>query len=193
MVDAIGAAEARTAGEIVCVLATRASDYAAYPLAWASFLALLSPWPLVWSSNLSVVRILAIQLVVFAVAVLLLAVPAVRLRLVPRRVQRAEAHRCAMAQFTLRRMSHTPDRAGVLIFVSVAERYIRIIADDGIAAQVDASVWQSAVDALGAHLGAGRLAEGFVTAVERCGAVLADHVPPRPGARDALPNRIYVI
>jgi putative membrane protein len=44
--------------------------------------------------------------------------------------------------------------------------------------------WQSAVDALVAHLRDGRIAEGFITAIEACGNVLAAHFPrtPRLGA-----------
>ena len=190
---AIAAAEAQTSGEIVCVLAAQASDYALYPLAWASFAALATPWGLVELTHLSVVRILAIQLLVFAAATFVLTLPALRALIVPRRVQRREAHRTAMTQFRLRNISRTEARAGVLIFASLAERYIRIVADDGIAGKVAPDVWQAAVDALAAHLRDGRLGDGFVAAVEHCGAVLAAHAPPQPGTRDALPNRIYVI
>ena len=190
---AIAAAEARTSGEIVCVLAAQASDYAVYPLAWASFAALATPWALVELTHLSVVRILAIQLLVFAAAVFVLTRPALRSLIVPRGVQRREAHRTAMTQFQVRNMGRTEARAGVLIFAALAERYIRIVADDGIAAKVAPQVWQAAVDALAAHLRDGRLADGFVAAVEHCGDVLAAQAPPRPGMRDALPNRIYFI
>ena len=36
----------------------------------------------------------------------------------------------------------------MLIFVSLAEHYARIVADDGIASKVHQSVWQDAIDAL---------------------------------------------
>ena len=55
----------------------------------------------------------------------------------------------------------TRDRTGILIFVSLAERYARIIADDGIAAQVPQSHWQSAVDELTARMSRREIAEGF--------------------------------
>ena len=71
----------------------------------------------------------------------------------------------------------------MLIFVSLAERYARIVADDGIAARVPQSQWQGAVDALVAHMREGRIADGFVAAIERCGAVLAEPFPGRGAAR----------
>ena len=50
-----------------------------------------------------------------------------------------------------------------------------------------------AVDALIAHMRDGRIADGFVAAIEKCGKELAQHSPPTEGNRDWLPNRIYLI
>jgi putative membrane protein len=106
-------------------------------------------------------------------------------------VRRSRAHHAALEQFVVRRVAHTKSRTGVLIFVSLAERYARIIADEGIAPKVHTSEWQSAIDALVGHMRDGRVAEGFVGAIERCGAVLAAHAPP-DGSANELPNRLYV-
>lgn len=92
----------------------------------------------------------------------------------------------------IRGMAKKQNRAGVLIFVSVAEHYVRIVADDGIASKVDKSVWQGAVAALLQHIRGDDLAAGFISAVEQCGAVLAEHFPPS-GVKDELPDKIYVI
>jgi putative membrane protein len=51
--------------------------------------------------------------------------------------------------------------------------------------------WQGAVDALIAHCSSGRVADGFISAIETCGTVL--HFPRTAGSRDELPDRIYVI
>jgi putative membrane protein len=40
---------------------------------------------------------------------------------------------------------------------------------------------------------AGRPADGFVAAIEQCGAVLAAHFPPGALKRDELPNRLLEI
>jgi putative membrane protein len=115
-----------------------------------------------------------------------------RLLLVPRAVRRARAHRAALEQFVVRRVAHTRQRTGVLIFVSLAERYARIIADDGIAEKVQGAEWQAAIDALIGHMREGRIAQGFVAAIERCGAVLAAHAPP-DGSPNQLPDRLYLM
>ena len=51
--DAIRAAEARTAGEIFCVIARHSSDYRLVPIVWAAAIALLAPLPLVVSDPLA--------------------------------------------------------------------------------------------------------------------------------------------
>jgi putative membrane protein len=79
----------------------------------------------------------------------------------------------------------------VLIFVSLAERYARILADEGIAQKVHGADWQAAVDALVSHMREGRVAAGFTAAVERCAEVAAVHAPP-DGSANELPNRLYV-
>jgi len=129
---------------------------------------------------------------VFIVAALVFSWMPLRLLLVPRAVRRARAHRAALEQFVVRRIANTKNRCGVLIFVSLAEHYARIIADDGIAQKVHNAEWQAAIDALTAHMRDGRIAAGFIAAIERCGAVLAAHAPP-DGSPNALPDRLYVI
>jgi putative membrane protein len=85
------------------------------------------------------------------------------------------------------------DRSGILIFVSLAEHYARIVADTGIAARVSQSEWQGAVDTLVAHCSGGRVADGLISAIDTCGTVLAAHFPRTAASRDELPDRIYVI
>jgi putative membrane protein len=189
---AIRDAEERSCGQLVCVLAHASSNYAHVPILWASTLALLLPWPLIHWTDWSVQRIFLLQLALFLVAGVALSWMPLRLALVPRPVRQARAHRAAVEQFFLRHVSHTQNRSGVLIYVSLAERYARIIADEGIAAKVPNAEWQAAIDALVAHMRDGRIASGFIAAIERCAAVLAAHAPP-DGSPSVLANRLYII
>jgi len=189
---AIREAEAKTRGQIVCVLARSSSAYAHVPILWASTIALAAPWPLIFFTQISVERIFLLQLLVFMVAGLLFSWMPLRLVLVPRAVQRARAHREALEQFVVRGVDRTPNRCGILIFVSLAEHYARIIADEGIAQKVDEAEWQAAIAALTAPMREGRIAAGFTAAIERCGVVLAAHAPP-DGSANTLPDRLYVV
>src|SRR5262249_49528117 len=79
-----------------------------------------------------------------------------------------------------------------LIFVSLAEHYARIIADDGIARKVHHSEWQAAIDALTPHIHDDQIAAGFIAAIQHCGEVLSTHAPP-DGSSNELPDRLYVM
>jgi putative membrane protein len=188
---AIAAAEKKTSAQFVCVLAHASSDYVHIPIIWATVLALLTPWPLIEFTAWSVQRIFLIQLVVFIAFGLIFSWMPLRLALVPSALRRARAHRAALEQFVLRRVGHTRHRTGVLIFVSLAERYARILADDGLAQKVHAAEWQAAVDALVSHMREGRIAAGFSAAIERCAVIAEPHAPP-DGSANELPNRLYV-
>ena len=191
--SAIHAAEAKTSGEIVCVLAQTSSDATALPVLIAAVSALALPWLLVAFSAMTVYRILSLQVVVFVALMVILCLPRVRVALMPRKVRRAVAHRMAMEQFTIRGIARKKDRSDILIFVSLAERYARIIADDGIAARVPQSEWQAAIDALISHMRDNRIADGFIQAINLCGGELAKHFPRTEASREDLPDRIYLI
>jgi len=191
--SAIRAAEAKTSGEIICVLARSSVTATALPVFLAAVAALVLPWLLVGLTAMPVYRILSLQVVAFVILVGILCLPSVRVLLMPRRARRAAAHRVAMEQFRSRGLAAKSGRTGVLIFVSLAERYARIIADNGISARVPQSQWQAAVDTLVAHMRVGRIADGFVAAIDLCGSELAKNFPPTETSRDELPDRIYLI
>jgi putative membrane protein len=191
--SAIHAAEAKTSGEIVCVLARTSSNMKALPIFLAALAALALPWALVLFTAMPIYRMLSLQAVLFIVLTAILLLPRVRVALLPRKARRAVAHRAAMEQFAIRDLARKKERSAILIFVSLAERYARIIADDGIAARVPQSQWQAAINALAAHMRDGHIADGFVTAIELCGKELAEHFPRSDTSRDQLPDRIHII
>ena len=138
---AVRAAEAGTAGEIVCVVARESSDYRLVPVVWAALAALALPWPLAAFTEWSVQRLHLAQLALFAGLVAALSWPPLRMALVPGAMRRRRAHETAVRQFQARRLAGTRGRTGVLVFVSVAERYAEVIADEGVASRVGPEVW----------------------------------------------------
>jgi putative membrane protein len=192
--DAIRAGEARTTGEIVCVLARTSAAEATTALpVLAAVVALCVPWLLMAYTTMSVQLMLSLQVLTFLGLLVVSCLPQVRTALIPRAVRRAIAHRLAMEQFVIRGIARTKERTGIMIFVSLAERYARIIADDGIAARVSQAEWQGAVDSLVAHLREGRVADGFISATGFCADVLAKHFPSAGSDPSELPDRIYLI
>jgi putative membrane protein len=190
IIEAIAAAETRTAGEIFCVIAHASSSYSLVPIAWAALVALTAPAPLIYLTTWPAGLIYLAQLAAFIVTAAIFSLPAIRFRTVPNRAMRERAHIEAMRQFLAQGMHLTERRTGVLVFVSVAEHYAEIVADAGINAKVAPAVWQDAVNAAVAAIKEGRIGDGLVAAVERCGAVLAEHFPPGAINRDEMPNKV---
>ena len=207
----IRAAEATTSGEIFAVAARASDGYRFIPLLWAALVTLIGGtltaflWPLVaglfaeregWGDPviwLSAQSLGVGQFVVFLGLAALTLVPALRVRLVPKAIQFARCRRHATEQFLAHNLHATKERTGVLIFVSMAERFATILADEGIAAKVDDEVWADIVEALVARIVEDDLAGGFETAIAACGAVLAEHVPPSATAENELPDRLVEI
>jgi putative membrane protein len=190
---AIREAEARTAGEIFCVIAKRSGDYRLIPVAWAAAAALFVPLPLLYVLQWAAGTAYLAQLIVFAATALALSHPVLLFHIVPKRTKHEHAHALAVSQFLAQGLHRTAQRTGVLIFASEAERYAEVIADAGINAKVEQAVWDGAVADLVAAIKHGRAGDGFVAAIGRCGAVLAQHFPPGSLNPEELPDKLVEI
>jgi putative membrane protein len=175
---AFSAAQQRTRAPIVCVLAHASANYEFTPLLASVLLGLVAPWPLLMFTQLSAQRIFLAQLVVcFAASAILMASP-LRFRLSPARVRRANAHRAALAQFQLRELDRIGGRCGVLVYVSLAERYARVVAAETAAQTIPQDRLQVLVDALVADMRKDGPAEALARAARSCGDLLAPAFPP---------------
>src|SRR5438132_2005987 len=197
--DAIRAAEAKTDGEIYCVVA-HASDGYFFAAAFLATIGMLIASLVVaygletWWLTIRMPHFVLAQLLALAsVLVLLWLRPGLRIHFVPRRLRYQAAHANALRQFLARNVHRTAARTGVLVFVSIAERYAEVVADSGIDAKVGQHVWDGVVRDLTAHAGDDRLADGFVKAIEQVGAVLAEHFPVTSGDINELDDHLVEI
>lgn len=191
--EAIRRTETATSGEIFCVLARSSGSYRAYPLVIALLLALLVPLPLIYLTFTSAVAIYSAQLAVAVFFILLFMNRRFRFGVVPRSVKHDRAHAEAQRMFAAHGLHQTQERTGVLIFVSLAERYVEIVADAGISEKVSDKTWDEAVAALLTAIKRNELGNGFIEAIGICGKVLAEHFPPGAVNKDELPNKLVLL
>jgi putative membrane protein len=191
--DAIRAAEQKTSGEIFCVMAVASSNYRFVPIARAALVALAVPLPLFYFTPLWAEQIYLVQLATFLACAVLFSLPGLRFALVPRWIKRDRASVEAKRQFAAHGLHLTQQRTGVLIFASIAERYVEIIADSGINDKVSPEVWDKAVKGMIAKIKQGQAVEGFLEAIRICGEVLAKHFPPGAINKNELPNKLVVM
>jgi putative membrane protein len=192
--EAIRAAETRTSGEIFVVVASSSDDYRMLPLLWAALAALVGGFlTAAIMPGISAGSLALGQGVVFAVAAAVVSVPSWRMYFVPRMTRISACEARARTQFLAQNLHGTEGRTGVLIFVSLAERYAEVLADTAIDQKVPDDFWRKTVDALTAEIGAGRLADALIHAVDACGAALTEHFPRRAGDRNELPDKVVEI
>ncbi len=189
----ITAAERKTSGEIVAVVAQSSDSYLYVPFLVAALIALIIPWPLIHFTWMKVQYIYLIQLTVFFALLALIWPKAIRTALVPKSIRAAHAKRRASEQFLVQNLHTTAGRTGILIFVSVTERHAEILADNGIDQRVPPGTWQEIVDRLTKEISEGRAAEGFVHAIETAGKHLAKHFPPGKVDPNELPDHLIVL
>ena len=191
--QAIARVERQTDAELVTVLAARADDYAYIPLLWASLLALVVPGVVHYASGwMNMHSLLLTQWVSFVVLCLVFRLPALTSYLIPRSVRHWRASNLARRQFLEQNLHHTVGSTGVLIFVSEAERYVEILVDEGISRHLDNSDWGTIVSDFTRRVALGHTAEGFITCIDACAEVLAQHIP-KTQPRNQLPNRLVML
>lgn len=191
--EAIRAAEQKTSGEIFCVMAAASSNYRFVPIARAALVALAVPLPLFYFTPLWAEQIYFVQIATFIACAIVFSLPGLRFALVPRWIKRDRASVEAKRQFAAHGLHLTEQRTGVLIFASIAERYVEIIADSGINDKVSPEVWNQAVAAMIAKIKQGQAVEGFLEAIRICGEVLAKHFPPGAIDKNELPNKLVLL
>lgn len=193
---AIRKAEAGTSAEFLCAIARSADTYFAVPLIIAAVAAIVLPiavfalmpgWP---AYNLHDPGITILQLAFFAILGLVITRPAIAARLTPRAVCQRRAARFAAAVFLERGLSGVRERNGVLLFVSLAEHHVEVIADRGLFARVDPAQWLTVVDSFTAQVARGDVTDAYVAALDRLGAILASAYPRAADDVNEIPDRL---
>ncbi|MBY0384337.1 hypothetical protein K2X05_04185 [bacterium] len=110
-------------------------------------------------------------------------------------VRSEELEQCwkrAKIEFYENRLNQTEDNVGVLIYVSLLERVVIVMADKKIADQLPSDLWQNMVDQLVLGIKSKKMAEGFKKGLAECSSLLIKHFPVKLGDVNELPNRVVV-
>ncbi len=212
--EAVTEAETRTSAELVCVITQESADYREVPLAWAAVAALMAPaaafslglsphllthlvngWVAAHSSGFDAAIRVSLgayamaQSAVFLAVWMLVSWPEVRRFMTPAGLRNRRVHEAALRQFVARGISNTQEKNGVLIFVSLLDRRVEVLADAGIHAAVPTGTWDKAVAAIRHAMRANKPATGLVEAVHICADALAPAFPAGDHNPNQLPNR----
>lgn len=178
--DALIAAEKRTHAHLAVVITPISERYLMYPLAWAvagtfaAGAALAAFWP-----HLPLRFGLVIEADFFVGLALILDWLPVRLLLVPRRIKHKHCTVLARREFAARILADPKHRPGLLLFVSLRERYVEVLADNALHTRVGEHTWDGLVSGLIEVLKADRpMIGGLTDSVETCAQILESHCSP---------------
>ncbi len=192
--EAVIAAEKRTVGEILPVVVERSDPHpGADWLAALCFLlvgsGLLAGW-LPWDRpGFLLLSQLVMGGVGFALARLL---PDFKRLFIFGDRASAVAEEQAFQEFYANGLHRTEASTGVLLFVSLLEHRVIILADEGINAKVDKDFWAGTDDAILEGIRRGSLRDGLVEAIHRTGERLSELFPWQEGDRNEIPDRVIV-
>jgi putative membrane protein len=101
-----------------------------------------------------------------------------------------EVKQAAHVSFLRHGLMNTRDRTGVLVFVSLRERRVQILADKGISDKVGKGYWKEEALKLVERIQAGRAAEGMVSVIQDIGQKLEKHFPRKADDTNELSNSL---
>jgi putative membrane protein len=87
-------------------------------------------------------------------------------------------------------ITETEGATGILIFVSLLEHRIEVMADKKISIMLPPETWNGVVEQVLAGIRSGDLSKGLCNAIETCGNILADKFPIKSGDRNELKDHV---
>lgn len=192
LINCVKDVELRTSGEIVPVIASASYEYPRATHLGALVMALV----VAVGGTMALARedmwvFLALFLPLYVVFNrILAAVPTLKRPFITKAEMREEVEEAAVTAFYLNGLHRTRDLTGVIIYVSVFERSVQVLADKGINDKVDPAVWDEVVAQVTEGIRAGKPGEALCAGVTRCGELITTHFPIKHDDTDELPNLI---
>ncbi len=208
--DAVAEAESKTSGEIVPVIASqsgrydRAEDLFGFSLALALlaivwyFFQAAKPLEGDWAQGVSLVVNLPYAMGILIIGFLLGIViatwfPVLRHPFISNQEMKEEVEKAAAEAFQKFRLRRTRSATGVLIYISLYERMVRVMGDDAINGKLDQKDWDDICRTIQNGFKEKQVAQSFKTAILKCGVLLETHFAIQPGDENELPNELKII
>lgn len=192
--EAIARAEKKTVGEILPVVVERSDPHPGANWLAALFCvligsALTAAW-LPWNSPaLVLLAQLAMGVLGFVLAATL---PGFKRLFVFGSRATSVAEEQAFQEFYANGLHKTEAATGVLIFVSLLEHRVIVMADEGIDSVVDDNFWDTTNDLILKGIKKGSLRDGLIAGIDLAGDRLAESFPWAEGDRNEIPDRLII-
>ena len=185
--EAVGTVEAKSCAELVVEVRARSGSYAHADARFAAIVAfatllfvLLSPW------SFAPIWVAPDVLIAYGTGLLIArSSPAIRRLMTTRRDRETKVHTYAAAAFVERGVANTQRETGVLVYMSMVERRIDVIADRGVLDAVPVLEWNQVLERMRARAAS---PDSLVEVLRVLQLLLIRYLPARAGDRNELPN-----
>jgi putative membrane protein len=196
--EAVHTAERLTSGEIVPMIVSSSDPYPLAPvvggvlLAFLLSLLLMSPLAaFFWIDSRDVWLFLALFVPLYLTAhQAVMRIPWLKRLFVSKSQIEEEVREAAITAFFSEKLYKTRDENGILLFISVLERKVWILADAGINAKIERGQWQGIVDLVTTGIKNGRQCDALCEAIRQIGNILKEHFPIQSDDIDELRDLI---
>jgi putative membrane protein len=188
---AIKKAEATTSGEIVFAVAKASAGYSQATLQGALIgMAIVTAVFLMLPLSHTPATLLWTEFVSFAAFYTLLPYFPWRRWIVSKKEMDARVREAAFIQFYSSGLYKTRESNGIEIYLSLFEREVVVIGDQGIHAKMGNQHWDNVRDLIIRGIKEGNICSGICAAIDSCGKALAEHFPHRPDDINELPDQV---
>jgi putative membrane protein len=175
---AVETVQASTAAKFEFAARPASDHYALYPVVWSAVASLVLTGALALvRPHLGIATGFIVNAALFVVLAVVLDWWPIRVRLVPRHIRRLACSRAAHREFATRLISKDDAHNGVMLYVSLAEHHIEIIAEREAHAKVPPGTWDRIIAGATSTMRSGGLTAGLVAAIAACGAALSAAFP----------------
>jgi putative membrane protein len=192
IVNAVKEAEKKTSGEIVPMIVSYSHTYPVSNFMGGFMFGLIFSLLAVFIfKNENLWFFLSIFMPAFFIMYLIVkySLPVKRL-LISHHEINAEVEEAAINQFFKHHLNRTKDQTGILLYISLFERKVWLLADHGINIKVNKSDWQDIVNTITDGIKGKQHGESIAKAIKRIGDILCTHFPCKKDDTDELSNLI---
>ncbi len=183
--------EAVTSGEIVPVISRQSSSYRTVEVLNTFILSYIFMF-ILYSTHKSITptNMLVLTLIAMVLVMIMFRIGFFKRILVPKRLMKQKVHSAAMVAFYKHGVHNTKDKTGILIYISLMERMVVVIGDEGIHQKVGSEAWSDVINIIVDGIKKRKLVDGMVNGMESCRELLRTHFPASADNRNEIKNKV---
>ena len=207
--SAVKEAESKTSGEIATAIIKESYNYAVYELLFAVIIGFIyfvvmmffvgnienQLQSLFWDYHIGHLLIFYgfSTFLVIALFYFLGNISTIDRLIVSKKIRQQKVKERALRHFMESGVYNTKDRTGILIFISILEKRVELLADSGINEKIPPEKWQSIVDNIIKGIKKKNVTSHLIKSINKCGELLTQHFPIQPDDINELPDEIDIL